>query len=459
MRFQTLGNPVLEPDEQFYQMVGVQMKSGAMPFVDIFDRKPYGLFLFYYLIASVFGTSALGYQLVVCAIVAATVVLIFHAVVLQGIDRASAIAAGCAYIVWLGLMQGEGGQAEVIYAPLVLGSALATQRAAQRSRDVDPAGFKAFGLLAMLLIGIAIQIKYTVIIEGVFFGLWLTVAAFRQTAGRAAKLAQVAAFAATALAPTVVCAAGYLAAGHGHEFVFANFQSIFGRNAETAENQIDGIIETGLILAALTIAAGLAVLRPASCPRMFWIGWLVAAASSYILMRLYVTPHYAIPILLPLVIVAAPVMGERKALVLLTVAAVISQFVLASNIARKGTAKTLNSLAGVAGHRGSSCIYVHDGYSALYTATASCLPTRWPFPPHLAFQIENAPSGLGVDPTTEIRRILASRPAVIYDRYPADAGANLETRKILDEALAAHYALAAAEELPGGVKLRAFTRR
>ena len=47
VRAQTFGNPVLGFDEQFYLLVGDRMLHGAIPYVDIFDRKPIGLFLIY----------------------------------------------------------------------------------------------------------------------------------------------------------------------------------------------------------------------------------------------------------------------------------------------------------------------------------------------------------------------------------------------------------------------------
>jgi hypothetical protein len=44
MRGQTFNDPVLGFDEQFYLLVGDRMLHGAVPYVDIFDRKPIGLF-------------------------------------------------------------------------------------------------------------------------------------------------------------------------------------------------------------------------------------------------------------------------------------------------------------------------------------------------------------------------------------------------------------------------------
>ena len=48
VRCQTFGDPFIGFDEQFYLLVGDRMwHHGDLPFVDIFDRKPIGLFLIY----------------------------------------------------------------------------------------------------------------------------------------------------------------------------------------------------------------------------------------------------------------------------------------------------------------------------------------------------------------------------------------------------------------------------
>ena len=45
-RTQTFGNPLLGFNEQFYLLFGDRMAhGGVLPFIDIFDRKPCGLFL------------------------------------------------------------------------------------------------------------------------------------------------------------------------------------------------------------------------------------------------------------------------------------------------------------------------------------------------------------------------------------------------------------------------------
>ena len=47
LRLPDIGNPLIDLDEQFYLLVGDRMLHGAVPYVDIWDRKPVGLFLIY----------------------------------------------------------------------------------------------------------------------------------------------------------------------------------------------------------------------------------------------------------------------------------------------------------------------------------------------------------------------------------------------------------------------------
>ena len=41
------GNPVVHVDEEFYYFTGTALWHGLLPFVDVWDRKPVGLFLLY----------------------------------------------------------------------------------------------------------------------------------------------------------------------------------------------------------------------------------------------------------------------------------------------------------------------------------------------------------------------------------------------------------------------------
>ena len=107
IRSATFGNPTLEPDESFYLLVGIKMHDGLLPYVDIYGRKPFGLFVIYYLVTLISHDPA-GYQVLATLFASATGVLIY------AFDRSNGgIVAGCLYIAGLSLVFGNGGQAPV----------------------------------------------------------------------------------------------------------------------------------------------------------------------------------------------------------------------------------------------------------------------------------------------------------------------------------------------------------
>ncbi len=170
VRAQGFGNPVTGFDEQFYLLVGDRMLHGAMPYVDIFDRKPIGLFLLYAVCACWGGEGFLAYKLVATGFVVATAFGVQR--VARGFARtARGHRGGDPLYPLADLMEGEGGQSPVFYNALMLLAATATLRAVERR-----GGLFASGAVAMGAVGVALQIKYAVLPEGFAFGcilLWL----------------------------------------------------------------------------------------------------------------------------------------------------------------------------------------------------------------------------------------------------------------------------------------------
>ena len=53
LRFSTFGDTNLFVDDVFYFLVGQRMHEGVLPYVDVWDRKPLGLFAIYWAIAAI----------------------------------------------------------------------------------------------------------------------------------------------------------------------------------------------------------------------------------------------------------------------------------------------------------------------------------------------------------------------------------------------------------------------
>lgn len=448
-RAQSFANPVIGFDEQYYLLVGDRMLHGALPYVDLFDRKPIGLFLLYAGARALGGDGFLAYKLVATGFVVAT------AFGIQRIARRfagplAATVAAILYILWLDLMEGEGGQSPVFYNALILVAAGAMLRAVERPRVEQRRQLFASGAVAMAAIGLALQIKYSVLPEGFAFGcilLWLG----RRARVPIVRLAGMAlAWVALALLPTLLAYAGYWAIGQGPAWVFANLVSIGGQAARPLATELEGLAACLGILSplALIIALGRPWRHVPPARRdgfRFLLVWLAVTIVAVLLYGRFGSPHYALPIVLPAVLVAAPALARWHragiAALLLALFAAGQIVLFASERAKGGRAEALAVARAARPARG--CLYVYDGYPALYMLTHSCLPSRWVFPGHLNTQDEASAAAIGTDPVVEIRRILATRPGAIVDDYPRFAFGNRATRAVLRAALARDYHLAA----------------
>ncbi|MDP9085465.1 MAG: glycosyltransferase family 39 protein, partial [Pseudomonadota bacterium] len=248
-RAQTFGNPLLGFDEQFYLLVGDRMLHGALPFVDIFDRKPIGLFLIFAAIRLIGGEGTLQYQLVASGFAIATALLIWR--LARGLtEKTGALAAGIAYLLWLNFLGGEGGQAPVFYNLLVVAAAMLTSRAIERGRATVESG-----AAPLLLVGLAMQVKYTALFEGVLFGCALLWAVWRDRRESLRIAGFAAAWIATAILPTLIALLFYAARGEAHAFVFANFTSLFGKLPDPLTTSAVGLLKILAILSPLLACA------------------------------------------------------------------------------------------------------------------------------------------------------------------------------------------------------------
>lgn len=451
VRAQTFGNPFVGFDEQFYLLVGDRMLHGALPYVDIFDRKPIGLFLIFAGARAMGGAGIVQYQLVAAAFAACTALGIY-ALACRLAPWSGALAAAAAYVLWLNLAECEGGQAPVFFALPMIAAALLVARAVERGRERERE-VASLGAMAMLLTGIAMQVKYTVLFEGCAFGLALLLAAWRGGA-RAPRLAGLALLWVTcALLPTMLAAGYYEHVGQLPAFTFANFRSLGGRLPDPLPRRLAGLAAIGAVLLPL-----LAFVRPSLGERTtlqtLIDAWLAAALLAILGFGSWLAVHYAAPALVPLTIAAAPALARHRhaATVVLALGLVAGQGLVALNIAHKGTRAQANALAAAAQPGPGRRLFVYNGPPALYLLTRSVAPTRWPFPGHLNTADEASSAAIGTDPITEVQRVMAAHPETVVDTLPAYALGNAATHAVLQAAIARNYRLVFVQPLPGGRK-------
>lgn len=447
----TFGNPIVHADEQFYFVTARAMIDGAWPYADVWDRKPVGLFLLYAPAAALpLRAGVWAYQAMALACAVATAAMIARIARVAGWP-AGATLAGVAYLVWIVLAEGEGGQSPVFYNALVAAAALliAGKRGAGPGR----------GLVAMALVGLAMQVKYSVVFEGMAFGLWIVAQHWRAHRRPWRTLALGAALIAVALAPTVLAAGVFAAAGRFDAFWYANFRSILDRRADPWAEQAGNLAGVVLILSPLLAMAGITMARQRwTRERLFVASWLAAALLGLLVFGSWFD-HYALPAMVPATICAAGAIGghrdvRRWAFPALALFAAGGQALLVSKRFGRGSPAEFERLASAVGN-GPGCLWVQSGETMLYPRTGRCRVSRYVFPSHLGRARESG--AIGVDQASEVRRILASAPAVIVMRPPY-RGERADLRALVLADVARHYRQGAAVRLGSGV-VQVFVRR
>ena len=439
-RLQTFGNPLIHIDEQFYLLVGGRMLHGALPFVDIFDRKPIGLFLIYALARLFPGDGVIAYQLIAAACVWGTALAIW-AMAQRVAPPAGALAAAATYVFALNLAGGEGGQAPVLYNLPVALAAFAVLRGVRG----DGARLRRRGMVAMGLIGIALQIKYSVVFEGLYLGLCLLALGW-QAGRRGALVLDAALWIGCAIAPTAAAAGFYVAIGHFPEWLFANIGSIASRGHElpaTVAMRIATMAKLTLpVIFAIVLRrwSGATPTDPAIRADLRFVdGWAASALLGIVLFGTWFN-HYVLPLYVPFAVAVAPLATRRLGRIyfaaLLIFSLVWGQRLIGRHAMKRGDAGTLAAAVRASGHpRG--CVFVYEGPPAYYDAMRSCLLTTRAFPGHLHGRIEQGATG--IDEVAEVARIMATRPARVVTIEPAYPEENLAARAQLYRALRLGY--------------------
>jgi hypothetical protein len=468
------GDPNADFDEQLYSLIGNAMLDGKLPFVDLWDRKPWGLFAIFAAAHWIGGPGPLAYQALGTVFTLAGA-LMTVALARKFVDRPTSLVAGTLYVLLMTIYGAYSGNSEVFHVPMMLAMAILV-------RDVDHPQARSRALAAMLIGGLALQVKYTVFPQCLFFGLWALWGQYRHGTGLIALAGLATLFAVIGVLPTALVGAGYAFAGHWDAFVFANFQSFFDRTPADL-GRMNAVSAIGIAPLACLAAIGLiAALRsPAFALKAhpFSLLWLLAAATTVFLPS--TTYFYYLAAMAPPIVVLSmplPVQGEGKRINLSgTPGEVLSllkrinligimpgavllllmpqQYQLAHD-SRNAMSRLANAIAPYVDASAGRCLLVFDGPTSLYRMSGSCLPSRFVYPDHLNNVLER--DALGIRQEDEVARILAGRPPVIVTADTPVTPQNPEAERRVRDALKRHYRPLATEVLRNRV-IRAWVLR
>ena len=412
-RAAVFGNAAYSGDDQYYLLVGKAIDHGQLPYVDIWDRKPIGLFLIYAAIARLGGSGVEQYQLVAGLFAVATAWVVTR-LASRIANRQGALLAGIVYLATLVPFGGQGGQSPVFYNLLIAVAALSFVRAAEGSTRLVPAA-----MAAMVACGLSLTVKQVSLVEGIYFGLCFLVLAHCRQWPPLRLVGLAAAMIALALLPTLLAALYYFAHGHLNDYLFANFASIFRKADQGARSREFGVLFLLVFMAPLILAAVIgAIMRyrgwgSTDFRSTFISGWMIAALLGIMLIPNFYD-HYELPLIAPLGVSAATLLGRRTGIALaaalcLTAWSEGSMFSFESNREGRQAFESMASVISRSRHNG--CLYLASGPPLLYDRAGDCRLTKYQFAEHLADA--NEARAIGTDQQAELGRVLKLKPAVI----------------------------------------------
>jgi hypothetical protein len=172
---------------------------------------------------------------------------------------------------------------------------------------------------------------------------------------------------------------------------------------------------TGLaVILAPVIACAAAGLWICACDRQFLLGWIVAALAGLLSVPNFFH-HYAMPLLVPLCVAAAGLLGRGAVAGGLVAALAILSTTYSQPFRWGHAALSRRAMAeleqAIRAHSAGGPLFVYHGPPQLYWRTGRLPPTPLVFPTHLSQQLEKDVSHLSTLAETE--RVLAARPGAV----------------------------------------------
>ena len=443
--FMTFGNPILEWDENFYLFGGGRLIHGYLPYIDFWDRKPFGLFLIYAFFHLFGPYRIIAYQLGALLSLWGTALLI-RKTSLTIASPFGALVGAAIYEVWPILANGEGGQSPIFYNLLVAASMYLIVLGIPNFKKGNCTQIRNVGIYVMSLFGLSMQIKYTTIFEGVFSGIYLIYKSLKMEISLLNLSKYIIYWVSLAIIPTAFIFLFYIGIGHGDDWFFSNITSIFLRQNEGKQILLFRLHKILVLTSPFILPL---VLNPIITKKLnniqkdiFWFLyiWTLCSIFSIAFFGTWYT-HYILPALLPLSIqisiFSRVICGKIFLTIILLIGIIASQLNIKKHLRTYGGKELFLTIEKSVNYGKDGCIFVYNGPVEIYDALPYCRLTSHPFPSHFSLQRENAATGM--NPLNEITLILEKKPKYIITHSPEEYGENKKVRYYLYDNLMKNY--------------------
>jgi hypothetical protein len=465
-RLPTINFDVLNVDEAVYLLVGRAWRMGALPYVDIVDRKPLGLFFINAVADAMFWDPIVGARIigVVATLLAAWLIMTFAQRFMR-LGPMTSMACGLLYSTYGLLFGGDAVEAPIYSAPFLVGAAILILSDMAKMREGGrPSPMRLVS--AGLLLSATFQIKYVTAAESLAFGLIYLITGWT-CARRKPGLWREVVFSAgmmtlAAVLPMALLYGVYAAMGHGREFFFYIFSSNFDRGPTDATPAVflRRISLFSLAFAPLLFLSGQFLLRywrghagtreVPSWVVVFLLSWFGAAMFAGIFqMQFY--DHHFYEAVLPLALIAGAALRPanpgkhareasiKTAVIVLGLATSGYMMLRLADISQNGSPYQPSRIAADIASTRARSMYVFNYHSLLYALADIELPTKYPLASHMLRDLEA--QSFHFDALAEINRILDQDPQMIVVQRPIDPTVSADRRELIEAKLGSQYCL------------------
>ncbi|QCE32712.1 hypothetical protein FAI41_03455 [Acetobacteraceae bacterium] len=460
LRCQVFNDPIFYIDEDFYLYVGRELLNGYLPYVDVWDRKPFGLFLLYAPFALFGEYRFLASQLGALAFAWGTSLFILK-ITQRFASTCTASLTAIFYVALIGCLRGSGGQAAIFYNFFTAFAFYLVITHLQQMK-LSTKSLTRTGCEAMLLIGIAIEIKPTVIFEGIFLGCFLLFLLWHSQKKIQALCLNGIFWILASLLPTLLVIGFYLKIGQFDAWYFANILSIFHKDAYTPLARLYPYLALfAAFLLALILLRYTAVHKFRTEERKYFyflLCWTIVSLVASGLIRPFYS-FYLLPFCLPLTLFIGLASSKNKiaqSLLILGLAgtALVSQYLI-FQIKQIHPEAEYYQIQKQVSAAPSGCLFEYGAIVTLLDPVPemvkNCHLTKYLFPSHLGNPDEEGSLGLENE-IAELKHILDQKPSFIlvgqyylqadkYKKFLNKASSFREKNEILKTRLNQNYHL------------------
>lgn len=428
---------VIDSDESMFILMGRELLHGNVPYVGIFDIKPFGLPAAFALAFGIAGQTVFAARLLGTVCVIATALLLRRTALVIGMQAGPATAVAILFSAFGTQMHGLATTAEVVLGPLTTAGVLLAFRGRYQTRPIQQ-WRTVIGMGACF--GLAIWVKYLPAISAsiAFAALnlwWLATgrARFVRVCGFAAC------FAVACALPTALTGVFYALSGHWSQFADANFGYMVKYTGEGAPlHGIRLIAQKAVVelwpLLGLAVAGLVLALRSRDLHRTGPVGaalWLLAELFAVII-QMHFFEHYFLLTLPPLALLAGfafqhlvsnwvqPTIRNKAAPAIALCIALVPMMATAQGLSRDwlnldqpDAARRIAAMIRDDREPRPTAWVMSNGPLIIYLEAQLPLPTRFAFAGHLTGNGWFSPT----DQMAEVQRILDSHPTfLVLDR-------------------------------------------